>query len=214
VEYVLDRIHRPTYTDENNDPFSAKAIEEGIRWEESQAPSPYGAVIYQYGEFTEAPKHHIHVAVLFFKGKTVEEIAVLTRLTPATVRKILKHEPVARWVETMRMRLEDLMHDAAKEKFDIATATIPVLKGIVTGEVKASKTRLDAIIYAQALDPPGRFQKFTERDAQRKPVSTADLHETVEAGRKFVENQAKALAQNKDTEDESGFETAAAADPA
>lgn len=146
------------------------------------------SLTYRYTDFeVDAPPHHRTVAELRFREKTDQDIASITGLSLANVRRILSHGPVAQWVARMRLRLEEIGREYDSKKYELASEAFNVQVDIVRGTEKVNRERLAAILDAQKKDPAGRFQAYEEKTQKHKVVGTNDLREHIANARRRLQ---------------------------
>ena len=169
---------------------------------------------YKYTRFEDSPRHHQDIALLWVKGRSVDQIAALYRNTyknPAPhIRNVLRHPPIATYIAQRMEEVREAREAKIQQRLDSGDLGFDTIVEMVKDENTSAKVRGDLAKWLAEKDP---LHRFTENVNENKDnvhdteslTEFFDHHEQL----KRVENEAiDVSSKNCDTADQQETENA------
>ena len=182
VDYDTPKRFKAKYA---KNPYGPEQVARVAQMDETY---PKDLPAYYTKSFPDMIQAHKKIAELRLRGYAPEDIAgilnstgVDKRISKEGVLKVLRAPGIVDWLAAQRAKIKEHREAYDDSKRKAAEEGFEVLVGIVKGEVKAEKVRLDAAIKAMEIDPDRRFEPSKGKKDERSPYTGDTLLEYMEA---------------------------------
>jgi len=146
------------------------------------------------GNGSDVPEHHVYIANMVVKGRTLEEIVSVRKESRATIKKILSHWPVKQYIlrqlTRAKMAVQVIQESKLEQRRIGGDQGFDAIVKVVAGEISPNTAFVKAAQILMALHPERAYEPAKETVGEDAPQDTQTLNS-------FYEQHAKKLRQAK-----------------